>query len=117
MRIKIDYSGLKQTEWHEYGLRFLFGGVITCIAGIIARKYGPSVGGLFLAFPAIFPASATLIQKHEEEKKKAQHLRGERRARKATSVDATGAAIGSLGLLAFGLIVWQLLPEHAIRRL
>ena len=36
-----------------------------------AKRYGPGVAGLFLAFPAIFPAGATLIEKHEKEKKRA----------------------------------------------
>jgi hypothetical protein len=36
---------------------------MTAIPGWIASKYGPVVGGLFLAFPAIFPASATLVEK------------------------------------------------------
>jgi hypothetical protein len=35
---------------------------------------GPRVGGLFLAFPAIFPASATLVEKHEKQKKTATRL-------------------------------------------
>jgi hypothetical protein len=70
MRIQIDASALTQTKWYEYAVRFIFGGVITPVAGLIAKKYGPVVGGLFLTFPAIFPASATLIEKHEEERKK-----------------------------------------------
>jgi len=37
---------------------------MTVIAGLIAFRFGPVVGGLFLAFPAIFPASATLIERH-----------------------------------------------------
>ena len=112
MQIQIDVAGLKKTEWHEYAIRFLFGGVITAIAGIIAKKFGPVVGGLFLAFPAIFPASATLIQKHEEQAKSAKCLNGKRRAREAVSADATGAAIGSIGLMVFGYIVWKALPKH-----
>ncbi len=69
MRIKVDPSVIGQTRWYEYAIRFLFGGLITAVAGIIAKKFGPVIGGLFLAFPAIFPASATLIEKHEKEKK------------------------------------------------
>ena len=61
MRIQVDLSTLGQTKWHDYAVRFLFGGLITALAGIIAKKFGPGIGGLFLAFPAIFPASATLI--------------------------------------------------------
>lgn len=112
MQIKIDTSAWKQTGWHEYALRFLFGGTVTCLAGIIAKEYGPVVGGVFLAFPAIFPASVTLIQKHEEQKKKEQGLSGERRARQVASVEAAGTAMGSAGLFAFGGIVWQMMPQH-----
>ena len=69
MQIKFDPSVIGQTRWCEYVVRFLFGGLITVVAGIIAKKYGPGIGGLFLAFPAIFPASATLIEKHEKQKR------------------------------------------------
>jgi hypothetical protein len=69
MHIQVDPSALRQTKWHEYAVRFLVGGLITAAAGVIAKKFGPTVGGLFLAFPAIFPAGATLIEKHEEQKK------------------------------------------------
>jgi hypothetical protein len=70
MQIKVDTSGLGQTKWYEYAVRFVAGGPVTATAGIIAKKFGPGVGGLFLAFPAIFPASATLIEKHEKQRKK-----------------------------------------------
>src|SRR3954465_13072328 len=98
MRIRIDLSSLRQTKWHDYAVRFLFGGLVTALAGIIARKFGPGVGGLFLAFPAIFPASATLIEKHEKKKKKCLGLNGVRRGRSAASVDAAGSSMGSIGL-------------------
>jgi hypothetical protein len=58
MQIKVDLSVLGQTKWYEYAVRFLFGGLITAVAGIIVQKFGPGIGGIFLAFPAIFPASA-----------------------------------------------------------
>jgi hypothetical protein len=63
MQIKVDPSVIGQTTWYEYAVRFLFGGFITAVAGIIAKEFGPGIGGLFLAFPAIFLASATLIEK------------------------------------------------------
>lgn len=112
MRIEIDPSALKKTRWYEFGVRFLFGGLITAATGLIAKKFGPGVGGLFLAFPAIFPASATLIEKHEKQKKERAGLHGSARGRKAAAVDAAGAAIGSLGLLAFAWLVQRLLPNH-----
>ncbi len=107
MPVRIDTSSLKETTWQQYAVRFLLGGLVTAGAGIVAKVYGPIVGGLFLAFPAIFPAGATLIEKHEKQRKSDKGLRGEVRARWAVSVDAAGAAIGSIGLIAFGLVIWQ----------
>ncbi len=107
MPIRVDTSSLKQTSWQQYAVRFVLGGLVTAAAGIVAKVYGPVVGGLFLSFPAIFPAGATLIEKHEKQRKAKKGLHGAERARWAVSVDAAGAAIGSIGLVAFGLIVWQ----------
>ena len=112
MTIQVDPSGLKQTKWHEYALRFVAGGVITVIAGVIARKWGPGIGGLFLAFPAIFPASATLIEKHERQRKQERGLHGEERGADAAAIDALGAAMGSVGLVAFAGICWWLIPRY-----
>jgi hypothetical protein len=112
MKIELDRSSLRETRWYEYAVRFLFGGVMTVITGLIAKKFGPVVGGLFLAFPAILPASATLIEKHEKEKKQAAGLNGEKRGRQVASVDAAGAAMGTLGLFVFALIVRQFISEH-----
>jgi hypothetical protein len=103
--IRFDISAVFRTKWHEYAVRFLFGGAITVSAGLIAKKFGPATGGLFLAFPAIFPASATLVSKHEEEKKSRVGLDGQTRGRLAAALDARGAAMGSLGLIAFALVV------------
>src|SRR5947208_10671154 len=113
MRITIDPSAFLETRWYEFAVRFVFGGLITAAAGIIAKKFGPDVGGLFLVFPAIFPASATLIEKHEKQKKENVGLHGIERARQAVSVDAAGAAMGSIGLLVFALVVWHFVPSHA----
>ena len=113
MQIKVDLSGLQQTQWHEYAIRFFFGGLITAISGIIAKEFGAVVGGLFLAFPAIFPASATLIEKHEKQKKDEKGLQGTHRGREAASIDAAGSAMGSIGLFVFALLVWQFLPAHS----
>ena len=113
MQIKVDFSVIGQTRWHEYAIRFLFGGLITAVAGIIAKKFGAGIGGLFLAFPAIFPASATLIEKHEKQKKEEEGLQGTQRGREAASVDAAGSAMGSAGLLVFASIVWQFVPRYS----
>ena len=87
MRISTDISALWRTRWYEYLLRFLLGGVVTVLAGLIADRFGPGIGGLFLAFPAIFPASATLISSHEEKKKARSGLAGHERGRQLAAAN------------------------------
>jgi hypothetical protein len=86
----------------EYGLRFLAGGIAVSAFAMLG-------GTLFLAFPAIFPASATLIEKHVRERKEKAGLRGARRGKEAAALNAAGAALGSFGLAAFGLVIWLLI--------
>jgi Protein of unknown function (DUF3147) len=69
MIVQFKPSALRQTRWYEYLIRFGLGGAMTAVAGLIAARFGPVIGGLFLAFPAIFPASVTLIEKHVRERK------------------------------------------------
>jgi uncharacterized membrane protein (GlpM family) len=95
--VRVQVASLKRTKWWEYALRFVFGGVVTVLAGLVAKKFGPAVGGLFLAFPSILPASLTLLASH--------------RGRDQARADARGAAVGSLGLLAFAAVV-ALLVNH-----
>ena len=108
MNISVSLSGLAQTKPLEFALRFLFGGIVTALAGLIGTQFGPVVGGIFLAFPSIFPATATLIEKHEAKKKKQEGMHGRYLAKCAAGADAAGAAMGTIGLLVFGLLVWQL---------
>lgn len=85
------------------------------LAGLIAKYFGPEIGGLFLAFPAIFPASATLIEDHEKRRKAEIGYDGTNRGRLAASSDAAGAALGCIGLAGFAVAVWRLLPpENAL---
>jgi hypothetical protein len=109
--IKFNFSTLKRTRWYEYALRFIFGGAVTMVAGLVANHYGPALGGLFLAFPAIFPASATLIEKHETEKKRRVGITDKTRGRRAAALDARGATLGCVALGCFGLALWWLLPR------
>lgn len=113
MKIRIDSSALHDAKWYEYAVRFLFGGAVTVLAGLIAAKFGPAVGGLFLAFPAIFPASATLIEEHEEKKKTRVGVNLGNRGKDAAALDAAGGAMGSIGLLVFAFLVWKFLPGHS----
>jgi hypothetical protein len=71
------------------------------------------IGGLFLAFPAIFPAGATLIEQHEVKRKREIGQDGRRRGREAAALDALGASFGAMGLAAFAVVLWRFLPEHS----
>lgn len=71
----------------ELLVRFAFGAGIALVAGVVGMRFGPRVGGLFLAFPAVLPASLTLLEKKE--------------GRSEADVDAMGAVLGSCGMLAF----------------
>ena len=104
--VRINLSGLRQSHWYEFASRFVLGGLMTAIAGLISNLYGPAVGGLFLAFPAILPASVTLIERHERERKERAGLSGSRRGKEAAALEATGAALGSFGLASFGAVIW-----------
>jgi hypothetical protein len=85
---------LKDKKASEYLLRFLFGGVVTACTGWVAHAWGPVVGGLFLGFPAILPASLTLVKQHD--------------GRQQAVEDARGGRLGSIGLIAFGVVVWAM---------
>ncbi|MFZ0816863.1 MAG: DUF3147 family protein [Candidatus Sulfotelmatobacter sp.] len=113
MKVKIDTSELGQSRWQDYLLRFLFGGTVTALAGVIAKRFGPGIGGLFLAFPAILPAAATLIEKHEKQKKDQARQDGAQRGQAAAGIDAAGASMGCIGLVAFAFVVWKELPHFS----
>ncbi len=113
MVVKTDISALKKASWLEYGIRFVFGGMMTVIAGLIAKHYGPELGGLFLAFPAIAPAAATMIDQHAKEEKQHAGFEGHTRGRKTAALDMFGTVWGTVGLLAFALVIWQMGPNHS----
>jgi hypothetical protein len=103
--IRFKFSAIKQSRWYELLIRFVLGGLATLFAGAVAKLAGPSWGGLFLAFPAIFCASSTMIEKHERNRKESNHLKGIRRGQQAAALDAFGAGLGSVGMVAFALTV------------
>jgi hypothetical protein len=112
--IRLSLASLRESRWYEYVIRFSLGGAATVFAGLISSRYGASIGGLFLALPAIFCASATLIENHEIRRKREAGLAGERRGREAAALDATGAALGALGLLAFAVAFFLLVKSSVL---
>jgi hypothetical protein len=116
-------------------VRFLIGGIVVSLFATLgdvlrpksfAGLFGPApsagpkcfamsparIGGLFLAFPAIFPAGASLIESHEKRRKAKIGCDGTNRGRLAASVDSAGAALGCVGLCVFALILWWGIPRH-----
>jgi hypothetical protein len=109
--IHFSPSALHEGRWYEYLIRFGLGGAATVFTGLVSSRYGASVGGLFLALPAIFCASATLIEKHEIRRKRQNALAGERRGQEAAALDAAGTSLGAIGMLAFALVFWLLVEK------
>jgi hypothetical protein len=114
MLVKLSSSSLKQTHWYEYGIRFLLGGLATVFTGLVSARFGVAIGGLFLALPAIFCASATLIESHVRRAKEKAGLRGRRRGQQAAALDAAGAGLGSIGLAAFAASFHALVAASVI---
>jgi hypothetical protein len=112
MKIAINLSAVREVHFHEYAVRFFFGGVITLLTRVIAKRFGPVSGGLFLAFPAILPASLTLVEKHAAQKTGRAQKQRTVHTRQAAGLDAFGASLGSIGLVAFAIIAWQLLAAE-----
>src|SRR6266581_1060457 len=66
--VGLESDWREELSWKASALRFVLGGAITLITGLIAARFGPVLGGLFLAFPAILPAGVTLIEQHDGQK-------------------------------------------------
>jgi len=98
----------------EYLIRFVFGGVGTVAAALIAKEFGPGIGGLFLTFPTVFPATATLITSHEKRRKAQAGMNGTVRARQLAGADAAGATMGAVGLVVFAALACWLIASHTL---
>jgi len=92
--VSIDPAKYRQVRAGDLAIRFGFGFGVSALAGVVTLAAGNHVGGLFLAFPAILPASLTLIGAKE----------GDRQAQ----LDAAGAVIGAVGMVGFALAAFLL---------
>lgn len=86
----MDLGRLRTVRLRDLAIRFAFGAAISVGAALLTIAVDPRFGGAFLAFPAILPASLTLIAEKE----------GERMADR----NAVGAVLGGLGLAVFAMI-------------
>jgi hypothetical protein len=114
MHVSVDFGKLKMTTPSEYVSRFVFGGLVTVAATLMANRFGPVIGGLFLAFPGILPPGLTLIEKHVVEKKVRVGESGTSFGRAEASLEAAGASAGSLGLIAFGFAIWKSISVYPL---
>lgn len=87
-------DALRKLRVRDLTTRFVFGFVVSVLAGLVTLMAGDRAGGLFLAFPAILPASLTLIN--------------EREGREEATVDVSGAVFGGIALASFAAVSWQL---------
>ncbi|HET6914594.1 MAG TPA: DUF3147 family protein [Acidimicrobiales bacterium] len=85
-----DLSKIRGAKPKELLVRFALGAAVSVLAGIISKGVGPRLGGVFLAFPAILPASLTFVQ-------------GKEGTHKADR-DAIGAVLGGLALVVFATV-------------
>jgi hypothetical protein len=97
--VSIDLGKLGQSKPADYVIRFAFGASIAAAAALVSMRFGPRVGGLFLAFPAILPATLTLLEKKEGKAK--------------ACADASGGVLGAAGLAAFAAVALVLLRHTA----
>ena len=95
-----DLGKLREIEVRELAVRFTFGAVTSVVAGGATLLYGPHIGGLFLAFPAVLTASVTLIAKKE--------------GLPAAINDVEGAVLGAIGLAVFAVVFEITLERTAL---
>jgi hypothetical protein len=62
---RVDPSKLRSVTVRDYVIRFGFGFLISVVSAVVTDLSGARIGGLFLAFPAILPATLTLVEKKE----------------------------------------------------
>ncbi len=114
--IRFDFSKLGKTKPSQYLSRFLFGAAVTVLAGLVSKWAGPVIGGLFLAFPGIFPPGISFVETEETKRKAEAGLQGTERARARAlaSLEAAGASEGAVGLIVFAAVLWAGLPRYGL---
>lgn len=88
--VGVELDRLRGVRTRDVAVRFVFGAVISLVAGWAGNVWGARVGGLFLTFPAIMPASLTLIE--------------QKGGRRQADRNASGAVVGGAALGAFALV-------------
>lgn len=95
----IRFEALRRVAPADIGLRFAFGALVSMVAAIIGHVTTPIVGGLFLGFPAILPATVTLLEKRDGEAQAVSDVRG--------------AVFGAAAMIVFAVVAAALLIRSA----
>lgn len=90
----LDLGELRHVQGSSLALRFAFGAAISVVAGLGGMSLGHVVGGMLLAFPAIAPATLTLIERDQ--------------GNAAAVHDVGGAVFGGVGLVGFAFVGTEL---------
>jgi hypothetical protein len=93
--VRFDSSAVAQCRPSELLIRFAFGFTVSVVAGLVSLGAGDRAGGMFLAFPAILPATLTLIERKDGEA--------------PAEGNAAGAMLGAVAMCAFAIVSWALL--------
>lgn len=97
--VGVDLGALRNLPVSDLLVRFGFGATISAVAGVISVLFGSEPGGILLAFPAILPATLTLIEKDEDEGQ-------------AEDLDV-GSILGAAALASFAIVVWQFMEDSS----
>jgi hypothetical protein len=106
----------------EIVLRVIAGGVVVSAFSFLGawlkpKSFAPQIGGVFLAFPAILPATATLIEKHEAQEKPDAGKNGVVQGRREEPPGSMRAEPpwDAPGLVVLAVMVWKELPKSSLR--
>jgi hypothetical protein len=88
---RADLRKLAEHGPKDYVVRFMFGAGISLVAGLIGMLLAPKLGGVWLGFPAILPASLTMIQKRE--------------GKEQAAIDSEGAVLGAAAFVVYAIVL------------
>ncbi len=94
---EVDLSKLRKVRRSEYAIRFAFGAFISAVAAILGSITGYKLAGLFLGFPAILPATLTLLERNDGAAQVASDVRG--------------AVFGAIAMVGFAIVAATVLPH------
>lgn len=96
-RVGFSLEQFRKTPPRDLLIRFAFGVCVSTVAAVIAIATNSRFGGIFLAFPALLPATLTLIEKDASERQ--------------AKDDDIGAILGATALIGFAGLGWWLFPR------